>query len=218
MSEDGPAGGTDYWGHLPPPPTRATRQVSGGANTVPAPGYWGSAPPTDVTDQQPGGPAWSAAPSSWAPQPRATLPPAAASARPRRASGLLTISIGGLLVLLSITTLDWAGDGLEAKDFTFFHSASSEPGPGLTQVYFGWLAYVLLAVCLVAAYLIKFTALGGLVARAAVALACVVAAALSFGSLWSGNSLHDVVTYGDAGFWCAVVGYLVIAVGTLAPA
>ena len=238
MTDDSSAQQGGYWGNQPPPPTRATREVAGTPGANAAPGYWGTAPQEQTgsgqglihtTGAQPAGspyapaapisnPAWSGAPASWVPQARASMRPTAPTAPPGRAGGALAISIGGFLVLLSIVTLDWAGDGLASKDFSFFHTFSDEPGPGLTQVYFGWLAYVLLVACVVAAYLLKFTGLGGTPGRWAVAAACVISSGLSFGSLWASNSLHDVIKYADAGFWCAVVGYLVIAAGVLARA
>ena len=143
-------------------------------------------------------------------------PPAARGnhiAHPPSRSSVLALTVGLVgvfLIILSFTTLTWTESGLVAKDFAFFHTFSGQPGPGLTKVYFGWLAVTGFILTTAVAVLAKLRTPIAALLRALGAALGVTFAALTFAAFAVGNSIHDVFAYAGPGFWAAILGFICI--------
>jgi hypothetical protein len=131
------------------------------------------------------------------------------------ALGLITGLIGVILVILSFTTLTWSDGGFVAKDFAFFHTFSSQPGPELTKLYFGWLAVSGFILTTAIAFAAKLRSPAAAVMRALGAALAVAFAALTFAALAVSNSIHDVLAHAGSGFWTAVVGFICLGAGAI---
>lgn len=134
-------------------------------------------------------------------------------AQPRTRSPVLGLTIGLVgvfLIILSFTTLTWTKDRLVARDFSFFHTFSGQPGPELTKLYFGWLAVSGFILTAAVAVIAKWRTPIAALMRAFGAVLGVTFAALTFAALAAGNSTHDVFAYAGSGFWAAIVGFICI--------
>lgn len=182
----------DYWApvtpsNAPPPP-----QPTVGAMP---PGSWQ--------------PAWSQPTPAMAPGP--LPPPPVVNGRPM-AVGLTLAGIGALLVLLSVTEVDWLNRGVFGS--VSFGDLNTESGlysgPGLFKAYFLWLGITLFVVMALLAFGVRLVRIESWLVRAGIAALGVTAAGLTFGAMWSANSFHDVVHYAGAGMWFAIVGFLLM--------
>jgi hypothetical protein len=135
--------------------------------------------------------------------------------------GLVLTLIGAALVVVSFASLDWLsgddgfGDNLEVK-FSDLHDLVSHGSPTLSRLYFDWLGWTLLAAVVV------FGVLGNLAIRSHPLwrvlgiMAGLAGAACTFFAIYgNGTSLSDVAKYGAVGFWLAIAGFLLAAIGAV---
>jgi hypothetical protein len=153
--------------------------------------------------------------------------------RPARRSvgaiGLGLTAVGEALLVLSFTTLDWYSDAGSGNALTFGtlrDLTDTIRGPGVTRAYFGWLAWVLLALAGVVAVLANLPATSGRRVGVAGAAIGVAGAVLTYLALWRFfSTLRDAgagdvgaFTHAAAGVYVALGGFLVTALGAAAGA
>jgi hypothetical protein len=136
-----------------------------------------------------------------------------------RAGGLAVTLAGAVLVLLALTTLDWLsvrGDSTFAQISARLH-VMGPYASGLAIAYFNWLGWVAFGVVLAVAVLAALPTAHPAVLRVAGLLLGVAAAALTIWSVklsaTSVPSLGDTLSSQRAGFYAAVVGFVLMGVG-----
>jgi MFS family permease len=141
-------------------------------------------------------------------------------------SALLTV-VGAALVVLAFTLLDWFeidGGPVSKSTFSEVHKALDQVdglAAGPAKLYFSWLGWALLAAAALIALAAAVPSLGALrVLGAIVALAALAATFVAIKLVKHVDTASaDQLTYSDYlkharfGFYFAVVGFLVIAVG-----
>lgn len=144
------------------------------------------------------------------------------------------VLIGAVLIVIAFTVTNWF-DGSGKSHFTQMHDAvkvanQSHAAFGISYVYFSWLAWVLLAVTVVAGLVgnlptsasAALRVLGLLAALAGIAATFLAIKLLHNGSFQQNQGAP--ATYGDylkhasVAFYLAVGGFLLAAIGSLIPA
>jgi hypothetical protein len=135
--------------------------------------------------------------------------------------GLVLTLIGAALVVVSFVALDWLsgddgfGDNLKVK-FSDLHDLVSHDSPTLSRLYFDWLGWTLLAAVLVLGVLGNLAIRSHPLWRVLGILVGLAGAACTFFAIYgNGTSLSDVVNYGSIGFWLAIGGFLLAAIGAV---
>jgi hypothetical protein len=132
--------------------------------------------------------------------------------------GSVLTLIGAVLLIVSFTALDWlSADGASIK-FSDLHNAFS--GAHLAQpadAYFGWLAWTLLVVAVLVALLANAPMGLSVALRPLGLILGLVGAGLTFWALKfnSETDYSDVLKHTSVGFWFAVVGFVLAAVGAI---
>ena len=135
--------------------------------------------------------------------------------------GLVISIIGAALVVISFTALDWlSGDdgfgGTDKVTFRNLHDLVGSDAPALPRLYFNWLAYALLAVVLVLAVLGNLPTGSHALWRILGGVGGIAGVIITFFALYNGGTtLADLYKYGSAGFWLAMAGFFVLAIGAL---
>lgn len=140
--------------------------------------------------------------------------------RPRRDSygvvGAGLATVGLVVVLISLLAVDWLegiGRFTAVRDLVL----SAPRAAGFSKVYFGWLIFVLGAAAFVLALLGNAPTSGSGGFRALGALAGIAGGGLAFLAirLQSAVRYSEYLGHARAGFWLAVGGFAVIALGAL---
>ncbi|HEY7048531.1 MAG TPA: hypothetical protein VH373_15030 [Jatrophihabitantaceae bacterium] len=140
------------------------------------------------------------------------------SSQPRQTIGIvgLVVAFVGAIVLISGFFLNWySADGGHLK-FSDIHKTLDGPGaPGLPKAYFGWLAWVLLALVIIAAVVanlpIGSASLPMRIAAPVIGLLGLLLTLLALNSYW--DKVKDVNGGGDVGIFkhSAIGLYLTLA-------
>lgn len=133
-------------------------------------------------------------------------------------AGVATGLIGAIMVLVALTGLNWfSGTTTGTLDFG---QADDVAQQGLFsdfgQAYFGWLAWLFFIVVVLAVVLAAFPSPALRVFRAVGVVAGVAAAGLAFLAIQPSSGTPgygDVLSDTSVGFWLAVAGFLLAAVG-----
>ncbi|MCU1656210.1 MAG: hypothetical protein JWO57_866 [Pseudonocardiales bacterium] len=134
--------------------------------------------------------------------------------------------IGAALLIVSFTAVNWFTKGtLGRSHFSDVHQVlniQSAFAAGLAKAYFGWLAWVLLAVTVVIALLANapspfataLRVIGALAAAASIALTFLAINLLKSG-VPGAPSYSEYIKHARVGFWMAIAGFLLVGVGAL---
>lgn len=128
-------------------------------------------------------------------------------------AALVTGLLGGIVLLVSFTAIDWF-DGSVA--FGDIHDQTQHGvGTGFGKAYFGWLAWVALIVVVAAAVLASFPSPGLRAFRAIGVVVGLAMAGLTFLAIKPDGSASysDVLGRTQAGFYLAVAGFLLAGIG-----
>jgi hypothetical protein len=191
-----------------------------------------SAPPSDQTPwSAPAMPAYGggdtpAAPLPYGGVPGLVLPPnySVYLTQTRRAVGvvgLILALIGVAVVIASFTALDWlSGDdvlgGTASVDFKDLHDIVGSDSPTLQRLYFSWLGWALLAAVAVFALLGNLPTRSHPLWRVLGALTGVAGAVVTFFAVYTdGTTLRELIVHASDGFWLALAGFLVAALGAV---
>jgi hypothetical protein len=198
-------------------------------NTPPQTGSWygdspfaaAARPPSAApANQLPAGLRWQ--PTSYAAA--AQTPSAGPRPLPAREAaplfGTLLASVGLVLLVLAFSSLTWFSQGLIGTNFGGLHAlAGLYSAPDYFAAYFDWLGVTLLLVSVVGTYAIKLISPTFLIGRVAVLLLALAGAVTTFTApLNGGNSFSQIMSASDAGYWCAVLGFMIVGVGAAIPA
>jgi hypothetical protein len=138
--------------------------------------------------------------------------------------GAAIIGVGLMLLILALTTLDWYRNVSQfgytgSSTFGTIRAATrgytSDGAHGLALAYFHWLAYALVALTVLTALIAKLTGSRILVLIAGNVLVALAGTILTAVAFIAGGPASALFTHGGPGFWCAFVGFLVVAVGTV---
>lgn len=132
-------------------------------------------------------------------------------------AGIATGLLGAIAVLVALTGLDWfSGPTTGTVGFSDLHDIAENGGfSDFGKVYFGWLAWVFFIVVVVAVILAAFPSPALRAFRAIGVVVGVAAAGLAFLAIKpDGNAGYaDILGDSSVGFWLAVAGFLLAAVG-----
>jgi hypothetical protein len=218
----------------------------------PAEPAWASSPPQYGQAPAYGqyGPQYGPPQAGYGPPPSGGYGVPAPEAPPEQKFGIVGAVVaftGAVLVVLALTVLTWfstdkvsrvfraAGnrtfrevhDALEVTHDNFPAQLSRYVDFGISRAYFGWLAWLLLAVAVVVAILALLPTpapflrvLGLLIGLAAVAITFWAIDLISLSgpvakTIRHNPSYSDYLSHTNVGFWFAVVGFLLIGVGAL---
>jgi hypothetical protein len=132
--------------------------------------------------------------------------------------GVVFVGVGGILLIIALTALDWFKNGLSFSDTHRFLDVS--PGAsGLATAYFGWLAWTLTIVVIVVGIAANLPspasgplrALGGIVGAAGIAFTFL---AINLSSA-SGVDYSTYLKDARVGFYFALAGFLLAGIGAL---
>jgi hypothetical protein len=136
--------------------------------------------------------------------------------------GLALTAVGGVLLIISFTAVDWFTRGTNEGPSHFgdihdivtqFSGLVAEPA----KLYFGWLAWVLLAAAVVAALAANLPSPVSDAFRVVGPLVAVGGALMTFWALKivksADPSYTDYLKHARAGFWLAVAGFVVAGAG-----
>lgn len=142
-----------------------------------------------------------------------------AGTRPSRRFGVvgtLAALVGGGMVAVSFTLLDWLAPG-QHSTFHDIHNSLTGTNATYAKDYFSWLGWVALGVVVVLALAANLpTPLHvGLRPLGAIAALAAIGATVYAIERIPGGSWTRVYDYAIAGTWCAVVGFAVAGVGAL---
>lgn len=136
--------------------------------------------------------------------------------RPLGVLGMSCALAGGVITLVAFVGLVWLQPTSLSADFTQVRHAVSASGiNGLSDAYFTWLAWVLLVVAFALAVVANT---GGGAARGAGVLGGLVGLAGAVLTVFAlrltdGQSLRRYLDAAGAGFWAAVIGFALVALG-----
>lgn len=134
--------------------------------------------------------------------------------------GIILTGIGAVLLILSLTSLDWESSGGNKVDFSDLHRATKDAGQALPKAYFSWLAWVMLIVVVLVALLANMPlggsvnvlrALGLLLGLGAIAITIF---ALRANADWK-PFFKAVKRDADIGLWLTLAGFLLVGIGAL---
>ena len=136
------------------------------------------------------------------------------------ALGAVIAIAGAIAVVLAYTALDWF-DGGSSSTFSDVHdvvtAAPSHAVTGLAAAYFGWLAWLLLCGSVIVAIAANAASNASAVVRAAGVLVGAVSAVVTLFAIkldgTGSRSLSDYLHHARVGFYLALAGFLLLAVG-----
>lgn len=179
--------------------------------------------------QQQGGYGQPAQPAYGQQQPGYRQPYYGAGAAPGRSAagrrfgvvGTVLALVGAAAVVIAFLGPNW-GDGANGK-FSDIHTFVTTAGAGtsvasLAHVYFNWLAWVLLAASALLALLANAptgVAPALRIVGTLVGLGSAVATLFALKIISSGRGLSWYIKHSDVGYWLAIAGFVVMAVGAL---
>lgn len=127
--------------------------------------------------------------------------------------GTVLTLLGGIAVLVSFTALDWFKGGTTFSDL--HDQASADQLNGFPAVYFGWLGWVFLIIVVIAGVLASVPTPALRICRIIGIVVGIAASGLSFLAiqLTDNNSYSTYIQNARVGFWFAVAGFLIAAIG-----
>lgn len=129
--------------------------------------------------------------------------------------GFVVLVIGAIGVLLSFTALSWASANVDKAKFGDIHDSLSATGAsGLGATYFSWMAWALLAAAAVFAILANLPSGAQNYCRALGVIISLLGIGLTYAAV---HNLKISVSDLGAGFWVALIGFLLIGVSALVP-
>lgn len=193
-------------------------------------GYWGSPPPASPvpapqpvaappTASQAASPAHSPAAFHWQPVDYTASPPppvpVRSVVRPRvPVAGLLIVTTGLILAIVSVSSADWFSGGFFGTHFGSLHDIANLAGaPTFFSLYFSWLGITLLIVSFVVACAAKLFDSANVPLRVTVLLLSLAGASTTFAAPLDVGSFDVVMRTSDAGYWCMIAGFLLIGAG-----
>jgi hypothetical protein len=146
--------------------------------------------------------------------------------------GAAIAALGAVLLIIAFTVTNWYDGKNGNSHFGDLHKAltqldKSNRANSLAVIYFGWLAWVLLAVGVIAAVLANLPSPLSGVMRGVGALIGLAGAGLTLGAIKltkdasaaaaSGSlaDYGDYIKHSSVAFWLAIAGFVIIAVGSL---
>ena len=126
-------------------------------------------------------------------------------------------AVGILFVVLSMFVLDWVSVEGFKFDYSDLQDIADQPGaPGFTDAYFGWLGLVLLiAGALIALAANAGTSMSQLLGGLGTLVGLFGVFATLYGRKGDGE-WGDIFDNAAIGLWAALVGFAVIAIGSMA--
>lgn len=175
-----------------------------------------SQPPhgTPQYDQRYGQPPYEQAPSGQAPyRPPPMNPFGTESNQAFGIVGTVLTLLGGIILVVSFTAVDWFTQGLSFSDVST--QLNNGNGNGFATAYFGWLAWVFLIITVVAGVLASFPSPALRALRIIGVVVGVAAAGLTFLAinLGAGTTYGHNLAHARVGFYLAIVGFLLAGIG-----
>ena len=133
-------------------------------------------------------------------------------------AGTVLTLLGGILVLVALTSITWL-KGVNGGTFRDVHDALKAAGghaQGFAHAYFGWLAFVFLALVVVAGVLASVPTSALRIFRIIGVVVGLAAAGLTFLAIQltdNGPSYLDYLKHARLGFYFAVIGFLLAGIG-----
>ncbi|MBV9594041.1 MAG: hypothetical protein JO147_09675 [Actinobacteria bacterium] len=136
--------------------------------------------------------------------------------------GSITALIGAAAVVVAFTALSWIKDSAEGipslkfKDLHDLIDFGGSGAPTISRWYFGWLGWTFFGVMIVLALLANSpTFMHGLFRGLAFVVGLAAAVCTLFALKTGGTSWSDLFKYAGVGFWIAIAGFVVMAIGSL---
>ena len=131
--------------------------------------------------------------------------------------GAAIAAVGLILGIVSFVTLDWVGESGQNLTFSNLKDLVDQFGTaglsGDTEIYFKWLAWVLLIVSFAIALLACLPSPASPLLRGLGVLAGLAGIGLTVWAVKGDAAWSDLFKHGQIGLWLALVGFLLIAVG-----
>jgi|GEM_PF-1177882 len=131
--------------------------------------------------------------------------------------GFVVLAVGAIAGILAFTVLPWASNdgGGDSAKFGDIHTALSAANTGgLGGAYFSWLAWAALAAAVLFAIAANVPSGSQNYWRALGVILGLVGIGLTYGAI---HDLHVGLGDVSAAFWVAIVGFVLIAAGSLVP-
>ena len=213
MTQPGDTSGQGYWGNMSPPPPMPSAAAPPTNPYASQQSPYGAPPPP--TPPQGFVPAWQ--------QPAAPSRPAPTVSLDRMADvwGASIITLGVILLLLSMTVLSWVDtDGSPFKvTFGDIHTGVdiARNVPTIEAGYFGWGAILFFIVTALGGYAVRLTGSVRTVAAVLVAGLAFIGAIWTFFCVHLGFNVVKIVDDVGGGYYTALFGFVLIGLGTILP-
>ncbi|MDT4916113.1 MAG: hypothetical protein QOH89_813 [Pseudonocardiales bacterium] len=131
--------------------------------------------------------------------------------------GATLAGIGGVLLVIAFTAVDWYQHNTFSDLHDGFAAANSNQEGGLADAYFSWLAWIMLIVVVVVAIAatLPTPASGPLRALGAILAAAAIAFTFFSIQLSSGVAYSSFIKHASVGFYLALAGFLLAGIGAL---
>lgn len=144
--------------------------------------------------------------------------------------GAILAIVGAILVVVSFTVLDWFDkqslNGLSSSHFSDVHRVLNEAGglaAGTSKLYFAWLGWALVIVVAVLALVANmpsplatlFRVIGAVAGAAAIGVTFLAIKLASAPAGAPAPAYSDYIKHARLGFYFAVGGFLIMAIGAL---
>jgi hypothetical protein len=133
--------------------------------------------------------------------------------------GMVLAVLGAIACVISFTALTWFEEADPGKfsDISDIVTKDHVGATGMATVYFGWLAWVLLAAALILAILANLPNAGSAALRPLGVLVALAGVGATFWAIdaYHGPAYTQFLKTADEGFYVAVGGFLLIAIGAM---
>jgi hypothetical protein len=131
--------------------------------------------------------------------------------------GATFVGIGGVLLVIAFTAVDWYQQSSFSDLHALFKNANSDQEAGLADAYFSWLGWIMLIVVVVVgiAATLPTPASGPLRALGAIIAAAAIAVTFFSIQLSSGVAYSSFIKHASVGFYLALGGFLLAGIGAL---
>lgn len=129
--------------------------------------------------------------------------------------GMVLGLLGGVLLIVCFTALDWFKGGATFGDTADFVDGNPAAATGFASAYFSWFAWTFVIIAVLAAVLSSFPSPALRATRVIGVVAGFAAAGLSFLALQvsDGRSYLDWLKDARIGFYLAVIGFVLVGIG-----
>lgn len=130
--------------------------------------------------------------------------------------GMVLGLLGGVLLIVCFTALDWFSVGANGKSYNLAFGDISDGNPtGFAAAYFGWFAWTFFVVAVLAAVGSSFPSPALRALRVVGVVTAFAAAGLSFLAVQvtEGRGYVDWLKDARIGFYLAVIGFILVGVG-----